>query len=204
MGREITDFRKEEIINACEKLYENNSFRDITIKLISDETTFSRPSIYNYFQTKEEIFLALFQREYEKWIEDLQKIYNQNEKLKKEEFADVLARTIEKRVKLLKLLSMNLYDIEENSRIENLVEFKKLYGNAIGMIRNLLDKFFSKMTEKEKDEFLFSFFPAMFGIYPYSVVTEKQKVAMEKANVPYKYYSIFEIANICIKRLLSI
>ena len=85
MGREITDFRKEEIINACERLYEHNSFKDITIKLISEETTFSRPSIYNYFQTKEEIFLALFQRKYEKWIEDLQKIYNQNEKLEKEE-----------------------------------------------------------------------------------------------------------------------
>ncbi len=202
MGREITDFRKEEIINACERLYEHNSFKDITIKLISEETTFSRPSIYNYFQTKEEIFLALFQREYEKWIEDLQKIYNQNEKLEKEEFADVLARTIEKRVKLLKLLSMNLYDIEENSRIENLVEFKKSYGNAISMIRNLLDKFFSKMTEKE--EFIFSFFPSMFGIYPYAVVTEKQKQAMKEANVPYKYYSIYEIAKMSIKNLLKI
>lgn len=204
MGKEITDFRKEEIINACEKLYENNSFKDITIKLIGEETTFSRPSIYNYFQTKEEIFLALFQREYEKWIEDLQEIYNKNEKLEKEEFADVLAKTIEKRVKLLKLLSMNLYDIEENSRIENLVEFKKSYGNAIGMVRKLLDKFFSKMTEKEKEEFIFSFFPSMFGIYPYAVVTEKQKQAMKEADVPYKYYSIYEIAKMSIRNLLRI
>ena len=36
----------------------------------------------NYFQTKEEIFLALFQREYEKWIEDLNKIYEKNERLR--------------------------------------------------------------------------------------------------------------------------
>lgn len=31
------------------------SFKDITLKDISRETTFSRTSIYNYFQTKEEI-----------------------------------------------------------------------------------------------------------------------------------------------------
>lgn len=204
MSKEITDLRKEEIINACEKLYENNSFKDITIKLIGEETTFSRPSIYNYFQTKEEIFLALLQREYEKWIEELTKVYNQHENMEKTEFADTLAKTIEKRHKLLKLLSMNMYDMEENSRIERLTEFKKRYGNSIQMVRNCLDKFFHEMTEEEKDEFIFSFFPTMFGIYPYAVVTEKQKQAMKEANVPYKYYSIYEIARMCIRNLLKI
>ena len=34
-------------------------------------TSFSRPTIYNYLETKEEIFMALFQREYDRWNEDL-------------------------------------------------------------------------------------------------------------------------------------
>ena len=57
---EHSDLRKEEIIKACTDLYDKYNFKDITIKLISEQTTFSRPSIYNYFETKEEIFLALF------------------------------------------------------------------------------------------------------------------------------------------------
>ena len=68
---ERTNARKEEIINACEKLYHTMSFKEITLKEISRETTFSRTSIYNYFQTKEEIFLALLKREYDSWIEQL-------------------------------------------------------------------------------------------------------------------------------------
>ena len=56
--------KREEIINACEKLYQTMSFREITLKEIGNITSFSRPTIYNYFETKEEIFLALFQREY--------------------------------------------------------------------------------------------------------------------------------------------
>lgn len=60
--------RKEEIINACEKLYQTMSFKEITLKEIGSETSFSRTSIYNYFQTKEEIFLALLKREYDQWI----------------------------------------------------------------------------------------------------------------------------------------
>ncbi|MBQ7671297.1 MAG: TetR/AcrR family transcriptional regulator, partial [Clostridia bacterium] len=58
--RESPQVREEEILNACEKLYERMNFKEITIKEIGAETSFSRPSIYNYFQTKEEIFLKLF------------------------------------------------------------------------------------------------------------------------------------------------
>ena len=151
MSKEIVDMRKEEIINACEKLYENNSFKDITIKSIGEETTFSRTSIYNYFQTKEEIFLALLKREYERWIDDLNEMYEQNQEMAKEVFADKLANTVAKRKNLLKLLSMNMYDMEENSRMENLVEFKRAYGNSIKMVKKCLDKFAGNMSEDKKE-----------------------------------------------------
>ena len=202
MAKEIIDVRKEEIINACEKLYENNNFKDITIKSIGEKTTFSRTSIYNYFQTKEEIFLALLKREYERWIDDLNEMYEQNQEMTKELFADKLAQTVAKRKNLLKLLSMNMYDMEENSRMEELIEFKRAYGNAIKMVRKCVDKFFNKMSDSEKEEFIFLFFPLMYGIYPYAEVTEKQMQAMEVANVPFKYLSIYDITYKGILKLL--
>lgn len=203
MQKKIVDIRKEEIINACEKLYKKENFKDITIKRIGEETSFSRTSIYNYFQTKEEIFLALFKREYEKWINDLNNIYEKNNTLDKDAFASSLAHTIEKRPTLLKLLAMNLYDMEENSRMEALIEFKAAYGIAIKTVRKCLDKFEITMNEKEKKEFLFSFLPFMYGIYPYAFVTDKQKEAMEKADVPFECLSIYDIAYRGILKLLG-
>lgn len=203
MSKEIVDMRKEEIINACEKLYENNSFKDITIKSIGEKTTFSRTSIYNYFQTKEEIFLALLKREYERWIEDLNVIYEQNQEMTKEVFADKLANTVTKRKNLLKLLSMNMYDMEENSRMEELIDFKKAYGDAIKTLKKCVDKFFEKISEEEREEFVCLFFPLMYGIYPYSEVTERQLQAMKISDVPYKALSIYDIAYKCIIRLLN-
>ena len=203
MTKKIVDMRKEEIINACEKLYETNSFKDITIKSIGEETTFSRTSIYNYFQTKEEIFLALLKREYERWIDDLNEMYEKNSEMEKEVFADKLANTVAKRNNLLKLLSMNMYDMEENSRMEELIEFKKAYGKAIKMVRKCVDKFFENMSDEEKEEFVFLFFPLMFGIYPYAEVTEKQMQAMETADVPFKYLSIYDITYKGIIKLLN-
>ena len=63
-SRGLAEARREEIIAACEKLYKTVSFKNITLKDIGKATTFTRTSIYNYFQTKEEIFLALLQKEY--------------------------------------------------------------------------------------------------------------------------------------------
>ena len=203
MEKKPVDVRREEIINACEELYKKENFKDITLKQIGEKTTFSRTSIYNYLQTKEEIFLALFQREYEKWIEDLNKIYEKNERLMIEELANKLAHTIEKRPTLLKLLAMNLYDMEDNSKMEALVEFKQAYGNSIKAVKRCLDKFVTNMNEEEKTNFILSFFPFMYGIYPYAVVTAKQKEAMEKADVPFKKLTIYEIAYMGTLKLLK-
>ena len=130
-------------------------------------------------------------------------MYEENDKLTKESFASDLAHTIEKRPTLLKLLAMNLYDMEENSRMEALADFKSAYGNSIKAVKKCLDKFSTTMSEKEKNEFIFSFFPFMYGIYPYTFVTDKQKEAMEKANVPFEYLTIYEIAYKGILKLLG-
>ena len=203
MNNEIGEEKKEEIIKACEELYKETSFKDITIKGIGKQGNFSRTSIYYYFQTKEEIFLALFTKEYEKWIKDLEDLYSKNRELTKENFAKKIAKTIEKRKNLLKLLSMNMYDMEENSRIEELIKFKTAYGKSVGMVKKCIDKFFKEMTEEEKDNFIFSIFPFMYGIYPYTEVTEKQKLAMQSAKVPFKHLSIYEIAYNGVLKLLK-
>ncbi len=199
---ERTAARKEEIINACEQLYQTMSFKDITLKEIGNETSFSRPTIYNYYRTKEEIFLALFEREYARWNEELNNILRDNEKLTGEQLAEKLASSLANRKQLLKLLAMNNYDMEANSRPELLTSFKGAYGESLQSVRRILTKFCPEKSEREIREIIYVFFPFMFGIYPYTAVTDKQKDAMKQANVDYVYQSIFEITNNCLRKLL--
>ena len=199
---ERTAARKEEIINACEKLYQTMSFKDITLKEIGNETSFSRPTIYNYYQTKEEIFLALFEREYVRWNDELQTILRDNRKLTKVELAEKLAASLANRQQLLKLLAMNNYDMEENSRPELLKSFKVAYGESIKNVCSILTKFCPKKSDQEIQNIIYIFFPFMFGIYPYTAVTDKQKKAMKEAKVDFMYQSVFEITNNCLLKLL--
>ncbi len=200
---ELTNARREEIINACESLYRTMSFREITIKEIGNETSFTRTSIYNYFRTKEEIFLALFKREYELWIAELNAVMDREEHMTAEDFADMLAHSLENREQLLKLMSMNLYDMESSSRPEHLRDFKAVYGECLMTVSKCLEKYFPDMTDDERQSFLYSFFPFMFGIYPYTNVSEKQRTAMEQANIEYKPVTIYDITFNCVERLLK-
>ena len=199
---ERTAARKEEIISACEKLYQTMSFKEITLKEIGNETSFSRPTIYNYFQTKEEIFLALFEREYVRWNEELADILQNNETLTEEQVAEKLALSIANREQLLKLLAMNNYDMEENSRPELLTSFKVAYGESIKNVRRILTKFCPEKSAEEIQDIIYVFFPFMFGIYPYTTVTEKQRQAMKEANVDFVYQSVFEVTRNCLLKLL--
>lgn len=51
--------RKEEIINAAEKLFFNSSYDKISMDDISKRSEFSKRTVYKYFTNKEELFAAI-------------------------------------------------------------------------------------------------------------------------------------------------
>ena len=200
---ELIAQRRDEIINACEELYRTMSFKEITLKEIGKITSFSRPTIYNYFETKEEIFLALFQREYECWNDELTSILEGNEQLTKAELSAKIAASLAGREQLLKLLSMNTYDMEANSRQDLLASFKQAYGRSMQLICILLKKLCPDMNVTDIQNFIYTFFPFMFGIYPYTTVTEKQRIAMRDAGIDYMYQTVYDLTYSCLTRLLG-
>ena len=200
---ELTAARKEEIIAACARLNETKSFREITIKEIGAATSFTRTSIYNYFETKEEIFLALLQKEYELWVAAMDEVMAEKAAMSRDDLAETLARTLTDRPRLLRLLSMNLYDMEANSRPERLAEFKVAYGASLNAVSRMAEKYVPEMDEAARQQFLYAFFPFIYGIYPYTSVTEKQKTAMKEAGINYVYQTVYGLTYSCLIRLLG-
>ncbi len=199
--KETIDKRREEIMDACERLYESMGFHAITIKTISTETSFSRPSIYNYFQTKEEIFLGLLTREYMKWNDALRSIIGRKANMDKDALARALAKSMEDRKTLLKVSAMNLYEIEENSRDELLVEYKRIFKDSIELFDECLKKHLGVSAEKS-EQIRYAFFPYMYGIYPYAYPTDKQISAMDEVKLSHLDVTIYEMTYQFLKLIL--
>ena len=144
-SEKLTAARREEILDACAQLYEIMPFKKITHAMISQKTSFTRTSIYNYFRTKEEIFLALLEREYAEWVADLNALAALD--MPREEFPSAFSALLEKRKCMLKLMSMNLYDIESGSSLQSLVSFKRVYHSSMLGVRDCLKKHRPDMSD---------------------------------------------------------
>ena len=202
-SKELTKARKDEIVNACAELYDKMPYKEITPGKISELTSFTRTSIYNYFKTREEIFLALLQREYEEWTRALTALAESKSALDADGFAREIAHSLSCRGRMFKLLSVNIYEIEAESREENLVLFKRAYGAAIESLRACLRRFFPALKKADEEVFIYAFLPFLFGVYPYAHATQKQISAMQKAGVEVPSLSEFSLVSDFLKALLE-
>ena len=200
---ELTAARREEIMDACESLYRTMSFREITLKEIGKITSFTRTSIYNYFRSREEIFLALFEREYREWTADLDKISASSFNADPDQLASAIADTLSRRELMLRLLSANLYDLEDNSRMERLVEFKQAYSDSTAAMDRILAAGYPSLSERDRRLTLLTLFEFLHGVYPYAYATPKQKEAMDAVGVKYGEYTLRDFAYEGIRRILG-
>lgn len=201
-SEELTNSRKNEIINAFEELYQTMSFRNISMREIGEKTSMTRSSIYNYFQTKEEIFLALIAREFQSWCSVLQEIAD-HDSMTLTEFAEAIACSLQERRYFLKLISWNHYELEENSRIERLAEVQQVTYAAMQTIMKCLDNFFPSMTNMAKQEFQRNFFIFLYGIDSFTSDSNSQKKALEFADIPYNPIQVYDVVNTFILHYLK-
>lgn len=199
---ELTEKRKNEILDACKKIYKAQGFYGVNVKEISTQISLTRPAIYNYFETKEEILLGLLAREYEVWCDELEALIPQACECCQTKLSEKIAHTLEEKEILLRILNMNLFEIELNSRVERLAEFKKIYLRAVTALSHILHSYTPGISDSECSDFCNSFCAFLFGVYPFAFHTEKQKKAMEIAGVEFKEPTIYQMVLKALIRLI--
>ncbi|MFD0705390.1 TetR family transcriptional regulator [Alloscardovia venturai] len=198
--------QREEILAAAQSLYETHNYRDISLKDISEVTSFSRPTIYNYFHTKEEIFLGLITREYDSWAAEMYEWVSASSTsgkvITRENFAELVAGSLEKRELMLKLISSNLTDLEEGASQECIDEFKRSYGATLSAMNAVLKVVDSNVGKKKRENFIYAFFPFLYGIWPYVHATKKQQLGLEHALVKFELHSVHDLVRNLVDQLL--
>lgn len=170
---------------------------------IASRVSFGRANVYNYFQSKEEILLALLQREHELWAQGLIELGKSTSLTSNGEIADALGVSLGKREQMLKLLAMNLYDMEQNSRSENLVEFKQVYDQVVEVLHHLLEVKKPEWANDRIDRFMYCFLSFLHGVYPYVFHSEKQLEAMKTAGIHQPDMTIYSLVRTCATKLLQ-
>ncbi len=184
--QEQVETRQKEILDACLAIYNKEGYDAVNFKVISEYTSFTRPAIYNYYKTKEEIFLDVLLEEYLSWADDLDQEFDKADAIDVDTFCRLLSDSVSRYPKMLELLSVHLNSIENNSRMEKLVEFKQKITQVFDTIDYGLNKFFPKVSTENKSEFKGHFFAYIHGLYPTTNHTPKQIEAMKLAGYSYQ------------------
>lgn len=170
--------RKSEILDAAREQIMTMDYDAITLATIAEKTSISRPSMYHYYEKKENVFTDLMIREYEGLAEDMQGFLKR--KTTRERFCLRLASILWKRQLLLKLLSLQLPVWRHEYSDENLKKFVEETAPYHETLKDALIKQFPNATDEQRNMFSIQFSVYCNSLYVIEHLPLSQMAAMEE------------------------
>lgn len=178
-------FRIQEIVNTASAIYDSAGYEGLNFSAISEYTKFTRPNIYKYFKTKDEILLVILKEEFKSFISSLIKSFKINKIYSLYEISEIWADALLKHERLLSINALLYTVIEKNVTVEALAEFKKEILTMQCPIIDLVSQIFPKANKDSIMDFVFSQFTLAFGLYPASMLNDLQKEAIKLSGMEY-------------------
>ena len=118
--------RREAILGVALEMYERDpSFAAFTMAALAEAAGLAKGTLYLYFRTKEELFLALVERLFEEWFDDVDgRLDRARGSWTAERGAEVLVGAVAERRTLARLLSILGAIVEENVEPEAAGRYK--------------------------------------------------------------------------------
>lgn len=99
MKRAMTDGAKAErakqILNAAESLYKTSTFQDVKMVDIAQTAGVSKGTLFNYYISKESIFMEMLFEEYNKRFKKMETLLLEYDAMTKEDFKDFVIKEID-------------------------------------------------------------------------------------------------------------
>ncbi len=113
-----------EIVDAAKQIYDEFGYEGLNFSRISAYTNFTRPNIYKYFRTKDEILLVILKDEYEKYMISFISKFEADKEYSAKEIAQIWVEVFIENKYFIEIYSLLYMVIEKNSSVEALIEFK--------------------------------------------------------------------------------
>ena len=173
--------RRTEILKAAENLLMTRDYNDVTLATIAEQTSISRPSVYNYYETRELVLADLMIKEYEEWEQAIRD--RLGVRLSREEFCRMMTDILWERETLLKLLSLQLSVWEKNFSEDIIVDFQRKVKPFYDALREIVSLQFPDATDKAVDRFRIQFTLYCNSLYALDNLPQCQMQAFEELDL---------------------
>jgi AcrR family transcriptional regulator len=133
--------RRQEILGAAARLWDRLDFPELSMALIAQEAALAKGTLYLYFRTKEELFLAMTEEELLSWYEEIDEALARGRKeMESADLARLLARSLAARPRLPRLLAILHTVLERNIEHLTALRFKQFQATRILRSGRLLER----------------------------------------------------------------
>ena len=169
VSSEIQKEKIQLIINTTENLFKIKEFEEITVSEIAKECKIAKGTFFNYFETKEEVFLTLTEQKMSLWSKNLSDKLKENsyKKIKVKEFVDIIVDSINDEV-FMKLISILDDTLEKNISFERAVSYKENLKNEMMCLGESVEKVLGVSYNGEGMFILNMLFSIFVGVYKIS------------------------------------
>lgn len=175
-------FRKQEIVEVASTIYQQTSYEELNFSRISENTNFTRPTIYKYFSTKEEVMLKLIIKYMDEVIAYIEKEIEILPKVEISDLANIMTRAILVSPNFMNSYSLLYSVIEKNVSIEAIKEF----SNDSTIRQDKVCKFICQIAKVDKElevnEFILKYLAFASGLYPICIKNEVQKKIIKEVH----------------------
>ncbi len=133
--------RRQVILAAAARLWGDQAFAALSMAEIARAAGLAKGTLYLYFRTKEELFLAMAEGELLAWFEELDEALGRGRKeLEPAELAPLLARSLAARPRLPRLLAILHTVLEQNIEHLTALRFKQFMATRTLRTGRLLER----------------------------------------------------------------
>ncbi|MFA6829621.1 MAG: TetR/AcrR family transcriptional regulator [Bacilli bacterium] len=194
--------RKKEIISIVNTMFDTVDYQDISMKTISEKISIARSSLYCYYNSKEEIMLDIIRDDYIHFLNQIISSFNKENSI--EELSKDLANCYLGHMRLLKIISIYLVDIEIHSSLEKVIVFKSNFVKIFKDFDDAINSRFQTASSQDKLNLSHSLVMLTHSLYPAINPLEKQVEAMKAVGmntVNDKYAYIYNYLMFILKQL---
>ncbi|MGE5335525.1 MAG: TetR family transcriptional regulator [Nitrososphaerota archaeon] len=133
--------RRQAILDAAWEMFQATPYDALAMASVAEQIGLAKGTMYLYFATKEELFLALAEREMSAWFDEVAaRLSEERPRWDIPDTVGILCATLDARPGLTRLLAILSTVLEQNIDLESAIRFKRMVLAHMLQIGALLER----------------------------------------------------------------
>lgn len=132
--------RRDAILSVAAQVLSRTAFGDVTMAELAQQCGVAKGTLYLYFATKEELFLATLQDELARWFDALGQTLLAAGRVGADRFAELVVESLGRHDRLADLLPLLHTVLERNIAPDTALQFKRMLADKIAIGATLVEQ----------------------------------------------------------------